>query len=155
MYIDVRLKLTSPFLGNKRTPAQVRRFVRNKDDLALDLVQWNWALKESLMALHIDSVDLECIRLPTGIRMPAVVAYNRRWDNKGKEQQEMFEAIREGTVLTVPVLITSTSENSSLRPPATEEFKSLINFTGKMLGLSPWGCRFGYGRFYVLSITEK
>ena len=155
MYIDVRLKLTSPFLGNKRTPTQVRRFVRNKEDLAIDLVQWNWALKEAQLALHIEAIDLECVRFPASIRMPAIVAYNRRWDNKGKEQQEMFEAVREGTVLTVPILITSTSSNSALRPPDVEELKNLLNFAGKMLGLSPWGCRFGYGRLYVLSTTEK
>jgi hypothetical protein len=35
------------------------------------------------------------------------------------------------------------------RPPTKEEVKECFTIIGESIGLSPWGSKFGYGRFIV------
>ena len=164
MLLTIKIRLKSPLLGQqatgkspgaKGTSVQVRRFKKEGDQIAIDVPQWLWWFREAATALGMKDVDVSCIRMDNGFRAPALYLYNRRWTQSSKLQQECFESIREGTVLTLPLFITSNEDpKSSLRPPDPTEVHQLFAFVGQWLGISPWGGKFGYGRFTVESCNE-
>lgn len=160
MLYELKIRLDKAFLGKQCTREQIRRFHKTKaGEIGIDADQWAWALREAAVSLRLDAtVDLDCIRFEEGFRSPSLGLYVRKWHEKGKKRQEMFESIRENTILTMDVLITSVYADqiaSSKAPPTGEQFTSLMNFAGKMIGLSPWGSKFGFGRFHVESLKEK
>jgi len=160
MLYEIKIKLTSPWLGQQRTRGQVRRFRRdNGNRLLIDTAQWQWAFQEAADALHLDKVDVSTIHTESGFDAPSLQLYNRRYTYNGKAHTEMFESIREGAVITFDLLVTTPppgpSDSSSVSPPDNVELKSILAFVGKMLGLSPWGTRFGFGKFTVEQVTSK
>ena len=159
MLYELKIKLTSPWLGQQRTHQHVRRFRREKNNrLIIDTSQWQWAIQEAAEALHLDCIDVSTIHTESGFDAPSLQLFNRRYTHKGKPHEEMFESIRENTTLTFNVLVTKphpvSTESVGLRPPDQEELMALFAFVGKMIGLSPWGTRFGFGRFTVEQIKE-
>ena len=157
MLYTLRIKLTSPFLGNKRTPKLLRCFVRKKDEFAVDLAQWNWTIEEAAKSLHMEGIDFDSIRFPVSIPMPTVVRYVRSYHHQrtGELQEEMFESFREGLVLTIEVMITSVPESAHKRAPTADEVRQMLELAGRLCGWSPFGGRFGFGRFVVLEFAEK
>jgi len=159
MLYEIKLKATSPWLGDiRRGKDKIRRFQRGHtaDILAFDLPRLQWSFKEACEALHLNHVNTKVIRMEEGFVAPKLVSYRRRYNHqKKKEQQEdFFEAIREGTHLTMQVLVTQAPPDTHdhLIPPDQNELEQIFRFIGKMLGLSPWGGHFGYGRFEVLEL---
>ena len=162
MLIKMRLRLRTPLLGNQQTPENVRRFVR--DDafrpprLKVDLAQWYWAVGQSMEALGYSNLDQFAVRFEDSMVSPKLQLYVRRWSDtkRGGHEQEMFESIGKGTVLTFHPMLLSTQEpsqaESKRRPPTLEELRKVMSCVGDMLGLSPWGSKFGYGRFTVESL---
>jgi hypothetical protein len=146
---NLKIKLTASWLGNQRTRENVRRFRRDSDSkLAVDLAQWGWTFKQAAEALHMDDIDTDTIRPQMNIDPPKLVLYRRNYTNKGKQQFEMFEAIRENTVLNIKILVTRT-DKETLFAPDVARLSDIFRFTGMFLGLSPWGGQYGYGRFDV------
>lgn len=145
-------------LGNKQTKENVRRFER--DDafkpprLKIDLAQWYWALGQASEAMGYSNIDQFSVRFEDSMVAPSLELYVRRWDNR--REQEMFESISKGTVLTLHPMLLSSQEPSQgvgkRRPPTTDELGRMMQCVGDMLGLSPWGSKFGYGRFRVDTI---
>lgn len=162
MFLNVQIKLTSEFLGQKRQRDGVRIFSKDKNKILwlVDLQQWSWAFKEAASALEFNEVDTSSIRVATGILLPTLALHRRRYTpERGKSrgmQEEMFESFRENSVITFQVLITSAMEEKKpgRRPPSLGEFESILAFVGEMVGLSPWGNKFGYGRFKVINIEK-
>lgn len=155
---ELKIRLTSSWLGNKSTRENVRRFTRDKsNNIAVDLAQWSWTFKQAAAALHMPDVDVECIRPGSNIDPPKLVLYKRNYSFNKKQQSEMFEAMRENTVLTIQILVTDGTINNKTnefkRAPTEEELNKIFKFTGSFLGLSPWGCLYGYGRFEIESLT--
>lgn len=141
----------------------MRTFDRQKLDgveyLELDNAQWRWALREAFQSMGlIPEVDLDYLRLPVSIKMPTIRMYVRVWDPKSKKNNECFESIQAGAVITIPVFILSELEQSSQfngiqigsRAPTKEEVIQAFRIIGESIGLSPWGSKFGYGRFNLL-----
>lgn len=158
MLYELKMRLTSPWLGQQRTNQHVRRFRREKDGrLMIDTAQWQWALQEAAEALHIEDIDIATIRTESGFDAPTLQLFNRRYSHKGKPHEEMFESIRENTILTFNILVTKplpiVGESNGQRQPDIDELNKLFGFVGKMIGLSPWGTRFGFGKFTVEQIT--
>jgi hypothetical protein len=128
--------------------------------MEIPIPQWQWALSEATDALCRNDLLVDNVRF-TSMKMPTVVLFNRRWKDNGKNREELFEAFREGTVLTVPFYVPSAPDvdlpavDKNKRPPDNPEMNLLFSFIGEVLGLSPWGSKFGYGRFNVLEIVEK
>lgn len=162
MLYEVKIRLTSAWLGSiRRGNNRIRRFPRGTDDstLAFDLPAVQWTFQQAANALHLKHVDVRCIRLEEGFKSPTLQSYKRRY-RAGKdrqEQSEIFEAMPSGMVLTIPVFITGEMEEESMgrKPPTQKEFEQILTMVGKMLGLSPWGNHFGYGRFTVEEIKEQ
>lgn len=153
----IKCKLTTPFLGARRKE-KMRVFdintVGDKKYFKIDNPQWRWALREAFGSMGlIPTVDIDYIRLPAEIQAPAIRTYKRLWESRNEESFECFQA---GTVITFPVFILTELEQRnfngiqiSSRPPTKEEVKECFEIIGESIGLSPWGSKFGYGRFIV------
>lgn len=150
---NLKIKLTSSWLGNQRTRENVRRFRRDREGkIAVDLSHWGWTFKQAAEALHMDNIDTDTIRPQMNIDPPKLVLYRRNYTHNNKQQFEMFEAMRENTVLNIKILVTGVDKNS-LYPPDEARLLDIFKFTGAFLGLSPWGGQYGYGRFDVESLS--
>lgn len=150
---DLKIKLTSSWLGNQRTRENVRRFRRDRDSkLAVDMSQWSWTFKQAAEALHMAEIDTDTIRPQMNIDPPTLVLYRRNYTSKNKQQYEMFEAMRENTVLSIKILVTA-ADKKNMQSPDAARLRDIFNFIGMFLGLSPWGGQYGYGRFEVQSLT--
>lgn len=154
MLCEIKLRLTSPLLGQQRDPSGIRRFTRTHNKaLAIDLERWIWAFNEAAEALHL-GVLTDALHPSDGIASPTLDLHHRHWvDRKsGREQQksEMFECVRKGTVLTFRIAVTC---KDKLPPPTQEQLKAMFNYIGEFIGISQWGNRFGYGRFTVEAVN--
>lgn len=166
MRVEVKIQLTSPMLGDQRHPDQVRRFNRPQilqGDIQLNIGRWHWALGEGLMALGLDQVRAEDIMVQHHMRTPTLELYNRRWKQKkgGKtvQCQEMFESIRAGAQLTFQIMVPESRDpddpdQDSYRRPSLDEIRKVFEIVGETIGISPWGSKFGFGRFRVLSVQQ-
>lgn len=153
LYI-AKIKLTTPVLAAQATSDCIRKFKRIGDGISFDPVLWGWLLENAAAGCHLDDVDLECIRPPSELVVNRIEIYNRRWDNKS----EKFESIKAGSLLDLPLMLTTRhphSTSSATIPPDLAILRQLLEFMGARLGISPWGSKFNYGRFNVISITEK
>lgn len=142
-------------LGQQRDPTGIRRFTRTaQGSLALDLERWIWAFNHAAEALKFD-VHTAALHPAEGIAAPTLVLYNRRWiDRKnGKEtlRAEMFESVRKGAVLTFRLAVTAGEEKPA---PSLEQVQAMFNHIGEFIGISQWGNRWGYGRFFVESVVK-
>jgi len=159
MLFEVKLRLTRHMLGQQRTTDGVRRFTRVRSDdarISIDLQHWSWAFREAAASLHLP-VNITTLYPAAGIATPTLVMYTRRWttkkeDGRERPQSEMFEAIREGTVLTFQMVSTSGPEKTDAQAPDCAQITALLNFIGEFIGISQWGNKYGYGRFRVESI---
>jgi hypothetical protein len=166
MIYELKIKLTEKMLGDTRHQT-VRRFNRPpslKGDILLDIRYWNWAIKEACTALHLDGLDPDSVRIDPALRPPTLRLFVRSWWKENKRtgartrQKDQFEMIDVGTVLTFNLLVPSDPEPGTKargRAPTAEELGQIFAVIGDILGISPWGSRFGYGRFKVVSIEKK
>jgi hypothetical protein len=168
MLLDLKIKLKKPFLGANASQEGVRRFSRESklpSHIDLDLARMGWCLSEAVDALDLQDVSTDCIIFETSYKAPKLSLYTRRWrqqikGGKTEWQSERFESIQAGCNLVLRVLLlnrldpaTEEISEDGLRPPTVKEFEAMIKFVGNILGMSPWGNNFGYGRFKVLSVT--
>lgn len=153
----IRCKLTTPFLAARRKE-KMRIFdinnVGDKKFFKIDTPQWRWAIREAFDSMGlIPAVDIDYLRLPAEVLAPAIRTYKRTWESRSEES---FECFQSGTVITFPVFILGELEQRNFngiqinaRPPTKEEVKECFTIIGESIGLSPWGSKFGYGRFSV------
>lgn len=164
--VILRCKLLSPFLGDQRSSSGVKRLnsiTQGGTDYFLPSnAQWRWALKESMDALGIlNQTGVDYVRLPTRIIMPKVHLYTRVFDRQNPDKRDTHECFQAGTVFSFPVLILGSLEQTSGievfkdRPPTEDEIRSCFALIGEDIGLSPWGSKFGYGRFILLETKDN
>jgi len=161
MLLQVKIKLTSPLLGDKMNTGGVRRFTRTaqmrNDEIPLDSALWVWAITQAAESLNL-YITGDMFRIPTKIQAPTLHLYNRRWTTKtGKKKVDMFESVRTGSVLTIPILLFSEVPTSITKDRVVAEcdFIAALHLVGTLIGISPWGSKFGYGRFEVLEETKE
>lgn len=157
--MEIRIRLTRPFLGDRRYEGGIRRFDTSKgrDGVMLfhpNVEQWRWAFREALDSIGLlDKVDVDYLRFPVSIKSPAIAQYVRRVNIKHKQEEQKFECFRTGTVLTIPVFLLGELEGEHPDWPVTSERPTedlvlkCFAIIGEDIGLSPWGSKFGYGRF--------
>lgn len=163
--IELRIKVTSQFLGNKMDTARhVMRFDTKYKGKELwwkpDLEQWRWAMVEALDSLSdsnqlMSDVDVDFVSFSTLIKAPTIRRFTRSQTSRNPLRNQEFESFGVGTVLTIPVFLLGCMEKDRLgraqvRPPTPEELRKCFEIIGQNLGLSPWGNIYGYGRFDVL-----
>lgn len=161
MMLYSKIKLRTALLGDKHTGKGIRRFSRSDkrlENLPLEPKLWAWALSQAAESLSIPFSD-DMVRVAPDIRCPTLVMHNRRYrkNGSGRQMEDLFESVRAGTVLTVPFIV-FTEPAPDARVPgviASADFRKVLEATGKMIGVSPWGSKFGYGRFTVVSLSEN
>ena len=163
MLYDVSIQLTRPMLGDQATQERIFRFTRGRVspgeegvfvfELASDF--WAWLVREAVDALHLEGVlDVSAIRVPMAMEAPRVTTYRHHYRNKfGTQKVDSFECVSENVKLSFELLLTRPiDEDSGLRAPTAEELKTILEFIGKYLGISPWGSKFNFGRFDLLEL---
>jgi hypothetical protein len=150
-----------PWLGQQKNGGdKIRKFRRDKKNrIAINQVQWQWAMASAAKSLEYD-IDVETIRTESGFDAPTMGLYNRRWVHKGKPHEELFECIREGSVLSIPILVMESGEieGQQYKAPTRDELEHVFEYTGMFIGLSPWGSKWGYGLYEIVAldkITQK
>jgi len=161
MMINARIRLDTPLLGDKHTGAGVRRFSRadrRLERLPLEAKLWAWALSQSAEALRIPYSD-DMVRVASSIRCPTLAMHARSYRKAagGALKKELFESVRAGTVLEVQFMVFSKPAPDAAVSGiiSVENFRRVLETTGSMVGVSPWGSKFGYGRFTVLDVSEE
>lgn len=169
MLIDIKLRVTSKFLGSKNTHAGIFRFRRtdgntgDKDSLLLiEQDIWRWAMLGAVGSLGMN-VDVDVIHLPPGIRLGAVYLFERRYKTRprpphyqGKEKTSKHEVIREGSILGFKLAISDSrpDKKNPPPPPTIGDVEKIFNYIGEYVGLSPFGSQFGFGRFHVHAVRR-
>lgn len=159
--IVLRCKLLSPFLGDQRSAGGIRKLdithQKDADYFLPSNAQWRWALREAMDAIGIlAESNVDYIRIPSRILSPKINLYTRVLDRQKPDKRDMFECYQAGTVISFPVFILGSLETEGYRlqlpdrPPTEEEVKKCFDIIGESIGLSPWGSKFGYGRFLLL-----
>jgi len=146
MLYTIKLKLTSHILGEKRVSG-IRRLNKVGDQIIIDGDLWANKLFQSACDLGL-IYDKSVIRFDESYRSPSIHLYRRVYK---KTRIEMFESIRKGTVITMDLLIDNTNTYSL----TSEEYTKMFNHMGKYYGITEWGEKFGYGRFYILNFEPK
>lgn len=157
----IKIKLQRPILGCRRDEEEVYRLdtCTSSGHLAwaLDQAQWAWALKQGAEVLEYDFVDTGCIRLPLTVEIAGVTPYVRNFrDKKGKLCEQQFEAIRSSSTISVPVTVLDVEDGVAYKgdPPTPGQLTAIFGVVGDSVGISPFGSKFGYGRFDVLEEDE-
>jgi hypothetical protein len=168
MYVYLRIKLTSRFMGSLRTDTPLRKLNRPprlNGEIETDTAHWNWAVQQA--ASNLKDVDPASIRVPASFQPTRIEVYQHNWTRRISTSKMvrtevcsgLFESLRPGAVLTLPFMLVSElapeDMDSGLRPATAEEFMEIMKIVGEMLGISPWGSRFGFGRFRVLAVLDK
>lgn len=155
MLHTLKLQLLNPMLGNIPTQSGVRKFKRlNSGAVAFDSALWSWACTNAIRQLKLD-ISEDAIRPERGwCRTPRVVLYRRNWTKDGVPQTDSFESFPEKTEIHVKMFLAQSGHGTLIRTPTPAEMVSIAEIVGEYFGLSPWGTKFGYGRFSVLSFTQ-
>lgn len=157
MFLEVRIKLSTPFLGAQQSRERIRKFIRSSEKhIKLNAAQWIKAFHQAAAELRISNLDFAAIRLPAELYAPTIIGYNRKFfDRNGQPKEEQFEAIQAGAELSFRIVILAKSESAKdhEHAPTFQELAQMLAFIGEWIGLSPFGGQFNYGRFSLLSVT--
>jgi hypothetical protein len=148
MLYSVCLQLKTHMLGSC-TPDKtgVRRFNKTSDGLiVINQDIWEELFEQAQNDLDTQ-YDLKAIVFPRGIRAPALQQHTRRYN---RNKTDFFEAIQPGTNLKFEILIRSSNFRHA---PGQEGLLKLLTHVGEWCGISPWGTKFGYGKFAPQSVT--
>ena len=147
MTLNVKLRLTSPFLGEMLPDRSgVRRFRKQGNCILIDSGHW---LEQFRQAAHFTGTRVDCAAVfPPSVLLAA--SYHNYRREYSKVKVEHFESFRKGTILSTQLEIMNKPQ-----APTLEQMKHILDYVGAQLGLSPWGSKFGFGRFEVYELTKS
>jgi hypothetical protein len=154
MLKNIRIRLLSHFLGSRPSEGGCRVFNRLPSGaIGLDYAQWDWSIRNAAKDLFPEGIDLECIKPARGwsVKHDQITLYNRQYNKSGKQVMEVFEAIAPGQIISIDCHIAIQRDKSGARQPDITDVIAMLDFVGEYYGLSPWGAKFGYGRFETIS----
>jgi hypothetical protein len=141
MYCILKFRLTTKFLGDQKTKDRIRRFQRTPQNMiAINFQQWRNTIQKACNDLELD-ISADAFKLPDGIPAPTLKLYVRAYN---KMQKESFESIDKHTILNVPIVV-----DEELSTITKGQLVQIFSHIGRFYGLSPWGCKFNYGRFLI------
>lgn len=149
MLLEVKVRLVAPVLGGLR-PDQggVRRFKRLNGKLLMSQFRLEESLALASSNLGFASAEA-FLRMEHSFQPPTIFLYERRFRAQGVLQMEQFEAFRKGTVLTFRVMLRDDIPGC----PRLEQVHQLFELVGEFAGMSPFGGKFGMGRFGVEQVA--
>lgn len=156
MKINIILRLQKAVLAERRgTHCRVMDTAIKDGELVWELnqVRWRWMMNEAMASVPgTEDVSVDYIRLPVYVKAPKLCMYERKYTLNGEKKKETFEAFPAGSRITVPIFILNEMESDDItdkRPPTKEEVLAMFEVAGESIGISPWGSKFGYGRFDI------
>jgi hypothetical protein len=142
MLITLNLRVTTRWLGDKRTNQKIRKFdVTKSGNMKIDADLWLDTMYKAGRDLGIP-VNRGAIMLPDDIPAPKFHKFKRVWN---KVNAENFESIVPGTIISIPIVIDEDEDEWMTK----EIFLDLMAHVGQFYGLSPWGSKFNLGRFTI------
>lgn len=149
MLLEVKLRLASPVLGALRADkGGIRRFQRNNGKLLVSQFRLEEGLALASSNLNLGGADA-FVRMEHTCQPPAIFLYERRFRAGGVLQMEQFEALRKGTVITFKLLL----RDDLPKCPSLATVQQLFELVGEFAGMSPFGGKFGMGRFSVEQLS--
>lgn len=148
MLLEIRVKLTKPFLGSLSPDHRgIRRFRMDGAKVFVHADYWKEQFKIAAMQLHYP-INTDTLHPPSGIESASIHLFRRIFS---KRRMELFESFRAGTVLTFDFIV----REDKPRCPDVQQFKNMLEFIGEYLGLSQFGSKFGFGKFKVVDVRMK
>jgi hypothetical protein len=143
MLLVVKVRLKSPWLGEmKPDHRNVRRFRRQGPHLHVHATHWRETYQLAARQLGLNP-NPEAFQPPAFLLPASLHLYKRTYS---QVEVEWFEAMRGGTILAWDCLL----REDLPRAPSLEEFRRTLVVVGRHFGLSPFGNKFGYGRFELI-----
>jgi hypothetical protein len=138
MLLPLNIEVKKHWLAADKSDVGIRKFRRTTSGLVeLPDMLWRNTIHAAAMELGI-SIEKDSFRFPEGVAVDTS-EYERVYNRINKER---FESIEPGTVIRLRLLLeTEADQETMLR---------VMDLCGELYGLSPWGNKFGYGRFTVL-----
>ena len=138
----------------------IKRFERLPDGfLKTPMPIWDWVLRESFSNFGwTDQIDWSAVRVHRAMHADHLTTHTRQYQRRDELKRETFEAVPIGAITSYALFITDAPDNlaarrrTNARLPAVAEVGDALEFAGTFLGVSPWGNRFGYGRFEVAGL---
>lgn len=143
MLINTNIKTTTKWLGDKKNPEkQIRVFERSHNNsLSIPDTIWRNNTNKAAADLSVADFDKQSLRFQFGILADTEI-YTRVYNKTSKEK---FEAIPENQIIELK-LVYNNEENKNI---TTTILKNILKHVGEFYGFSPWGNKFGYGRFEI------
>jgi hypothetical protein len=152
-------------LGDRRVKTRrvFNRPAALKGSIRLDINYWNWLIDESGKALKVNHIRSSRVWIDDELKCPSLRLYNRPYVRTNKRtgerirEDQLFEMIDVGTALTFQVMAVESEgpeEESNQTPIEVEDLKRVFSVIGSNLGISPWGSKFGYGRYKLIDMEE-
>lgn len=155
MRLMFSLRLTSPMLGD-RNINKVLVFGRERKSelILLDQPQWAWAWATALAEVAGDDVYMHSIRMDRYLANIATQLHSRLYRTGQTRATCDHESIRKGAIVSFGASIVSPDPGEPQhvqrkRIPESHEIYAALVRIGDTLGISPFGSKFGYGRFNI------
>lgn len=146
MTYNVKLRIVTPWLGELLpTRDGVRHFNKQGNCLLVDRAAWLEQFNHAAGRLGF-VIDISTICPPEHLLMASTHVYRKEFS---RVKVESFESFRKGTILCLQIEV-----KEKQRAPTEAQMQHLFTYIGVHLGLSPWGSKFGYGRFDLLELTR-
>lgn len=150
MLLTLKVKLAAPVLGGlKPDHGGVRRFERTNGLLLVRQFRFEESLQLAGRNLGLPNADA-FVRMEHTCQPPTITLYDRRFRQNNILKQEMFEAFRKGSVISFRCMLRDDLEGC----PRIEQIRELFSVAGEYVGMSPFGSKFGMGRFNVESLMS-
>lgn len=148
MILIAQIRLTEHFLGELKPDQEgVRRFRRDREGrVLLNQSYWLEQLCVASRSLRLPALDIPQTVIPPTAMLPASIHLKRRVFSG--RYTELFESFRKGTILTFEMQLHTEKEHC----PTSGQLQILLQYVGSHLGISPFGSKFGLGRFDCLSL---
>ena len=132
-----------------------RRDKRENSVIVLDRMFWPWAWKQVFS--DMPGVYVHAVRMDQFLRAPSTHTITRKWVDGGRLREQDHEAIAKGAIVTFgaelvepePDDVVATEPQST---PTVEQITTALTRMGSAIGVSPFGRKFGYGRFIPESV---
>ena len=142
MEVVVKLKFTTPSLGNERRE-QRDLMMRSKDGNVLMLQSW-WRCSMAFAAKALGCFTREVEQIQVDPEVKGTTGIYRRWYNSTSFKEH--EAFLIGTEIEARMLLPNGIKPSDLR--------RLLETAGRYVGLSAYGYKENFGRFVVVSVEQ-
>jgi len=148
MLVITRIRLTKPWLGDSQPGRDgIRLFKKEGRLVKVNEQMWHEQFRSASLEIPL-AVNTAAIVPPPTILPASYHIYTR---NYSQVKTDQFESFRKGTILTIEFRI----KDQIASAPTIAQFSDLLSFVGTWLGLSPWGNKFGFGRFELLAVENS